>query len=297
MLNRIAAGEVLVGDAAWGTELLARGSEPGASLEKINLDHPEVLETIAAQYLAAGADLLTTNTFGGSPLALERYGLEHQAHEINRRGAELMAGVGAGKALISASVGPTGRILQPFGDTNAAIVTEGFKRQTSALAEGGADIISIETMMDLTEALLAIEAARIEAPGLPIMASMTFDQTPNGFFTTRGVSAEEAVRGLCDQGADIVGSNCGHGIDQMVLIASEFKRYASVPVVIQSNAGLPTQSATGLVYPEDSQFFNDRIPALINLGVNVIGGCCGTTSDHIRVIRRHVDRLAQALQR
>lgn len=290
MLNRLAEGDILVGDGAWGTMLLAHHAEPGTSLEKINLDYPAIIEDIAAQYLASGADCLTTNTFGASPLALERFGLEQQVQEINRRGTDLIAQVGAGQALISGAVGPTGSLLKPSGDTDPATVSDGFRRQIAALAEGGADLISIETMMDLKEARLAIEAARIEAPGLPIMASMTFDKTPNGFFTTRGVSVKEAARELCEQGADIVGSNCGHGIDQMVLIATEFKRHASVPVVIQSNAGLPTRSAAGLIYPDGPEYFSDRIAALINLGVNVIGGCCGTTFDHIRMIRRHVDR-------
>ena len=290
MLNRLGAGEVLVGDGAWGSQLMARGSAPGASLEAMNLEQPEVLQEIATRFLEAGADLLTTNTFGGSPLALERHGLDQRVHEINRRGAELIAGVSEGRALVSASVGPSGRILKPYGDADPDVVVDGFRRQVAALAEGGADVICVETMTDLTEAGLAIDAARLEAPGLPLMASMTFEETSRGFFTVMGVSVEAAVAGLCDGGADIIGTNCGNGIDLMVSIASEFMQHSPVPVLVQSNAGLPVAGADGVVYPEGPDYFSDRITALLQLGVVVIGGCCGTTFDHVRVIRRQVDQ-------
>ncbi len=290
MLKRLAAGGIIVGDGAWGSQLMARGPGPGASLEAMNLEHPEVLVEIATRYIEAGADLITTNTFGGSPLALERYGLEQRVHEINRRGAELIAKVSAGRSLVSASVGPSGRILKPYGNADPGVVGDGFRRQVAALAEGGADVICIETMTDLVEAGLAVDAAHLEAPGLPVTASMTFEETPRGFFTMMGVSVEAAVVGLCDRGADIIGTNCGNGIDLMVSIAAEFVRLASVPVVVQSNAGLPAAGADGVVYPEDPEFFSDRITALLELGVTVIGGCCGTTFDHVRVIRRQVDR-------
>ncbi len=295
MLSRLAAGDVLVGDGAWGSQLMARGSGPGSSLEAMNLEHPEILEEVAAGYLDAGADLLTTNTFGGSPLALERYGLDQRVHEINRRGAELIATVSAGRALVSASVGPTGRILKPYGDADPGVVGDGFRRQVAALAEGGAHVICIETMTDLVEAGLAIDAARLEAPGLPVMASMTFEEIPRGFFTMMGVSVEAAVQGLCDRGADIVGTNCGNGIDLMVSIASEIVGHSSVPVLVQSNAGLPVAGIHGLVYPEGPEYFSERITALLKLGVTVIGGCCGTTFDHVRVIRRQVDRWIERM--
>ncbi|MCD4748621.1 MAG: homocysteine S-methyltransferase family protein [Thermoanaerobaculales bacterium] len=290
MLKRLMSGDRLVGDGAWGSLLMARGLPPGACPDAMNLQRPEVLEEIAAEYLEAGADLLTTNTFGGSPLALERYGLESRVEEINRRGAEIIAGVTGGRALVSASVGPSGRILKPYGDTDPGVVGDGFRRQVAALAEGGADVICIETMTDLEEACLAVDAARLEAPGLPVMASMTFEAIPRGFFTVMGVSVEAAVVGLCDRGADIIGTNCGNGIDLMVSIAEELARHSSVPVLVQSNAGLPVADADGVVYPEGPEFFSDRITALLQLGVAVIGGCCGTTFDHVRVIRRQVDR-------
>ncbi len=290
MLKRLAAGEILVGDGAWGSQLMARGLQVGACPDAMNLEQPEVIEGIANQYIEAGADLITTNTFGASPLALKRHGLDNRLNEINRRGAEVIAAISAGRALVSASVGPTGRILKPYGDADPGVVGDGFRRQISALAEGGADVICIETMTDLVEAGLAIDAAHLEAPGLPVMASMTFEAIPRGFFTIMGVSVEAAVGGLCDRGADIVGTNCGNGIDLMVSIAAEFMRHSSVPVLVQSNAGLPVAGADGVVYPEGPDYFSDRITALLQLGVAVIGGCCGTTFDHVRVIRRQVDR-------
>lgn len=269
---------------------MARGLRTGACPDAMNLEKPEVIEEIANRYIEAGADLITTNTFGASPLALERYGLENRVAEINRTGAEIVAKISDGCALVSASVGPTGRILKPYGDADHGIVGDGFRRQIASLAEGGADVICIETMSDLTEACLAVDAAQLEAPGLPVMASMTFEKIPRGFFTIMGVSIEAAVEKLCDRGADIVGTNCGNGIDLMVSIAEEFIRYSPVPTIVQSNAGLPEVSADGLVYPEGPDYFGERVTALLNLGVKVIGGCCGTSFEHIREIRGRVDR-------
>jgi len=288
--ERVATGESLCGDGAWGTELMSRGLRPGDCFEELGLTRPELLAEIADGYIEAGADLVTTNTFGGSPIALDRHGLADRTEEINRAAVAAVRDVARGRALVSASVGPTGAILAPVGDVDPAAVRAGFDRQVGALVAAGADVICIETMMDLVEARLAVEAARAADPSIPIIATMTFDSTPRGFFTTMGVSVEQACVGLIDAGADLIGANCGTGIDAMVELARELRAHTRAALVIQSNAGLPEQRGGELIYPESPELMAARVPDLLGLGVAVIGGCCGTGPAHIRAIRAAIDR-------
>jgi 5-methyltetrahydrofolate--homocysteine methyltransferase len=288
-LERIRAGETLCGDGAWGTQLMARGLRPGDSFEMFTLTRPEVLDEIAALYIAAGAEIITTNTFGASPLNLAAHGLDDRTEEINRAAVEAIRPATVGHALVSGSVGPTGKILTPYGDTDPSEVAEGFGRQIGALIAAGVDLICIETMMDLEEARIAVNAARRVSQTIPVIATMTFNATPRGFFTTMGTTVEQACAVLTEAGVDLVGSNCGNGIDAMVELAAEFAEHASTPVAIQANAGLPEDRGGELRYPESPQFMADRIPALMDLGVAVIGGCCGTGPDHIRAFRAAID--------
>jgi len=269
---------------------MARGLKPGDSFEEINLTRPEILAEIAELYVEAGADLITTNSFGGSPLNLAGHGLAEKTEEINRAAVKAIQRVVEGRALISGSVGPTGKILTPYGDTEPDVMAEGFSRQIGALIEVGVDLICIETMMDLEEARLAVEAARRRSPSVPIIATMTFNATPRGFFTTMGTTVEQACRVLVEAGADLVGSNCGNGIDTMAELAREFSAHATVPRVIQSNAGIPENHGGELHYPEGPDDMAARVGELMDLGVAVIGGCCGTGPDHIRAIRTAIDR-------
>ena len=197
---------------------------------------------------------------------------------------------------MSASVGPSGHLLKPYGHADPADIGAGFERQIRALVEAGVDLICIEPMTDLTEAVLAARAARRVAPEVPVMATMTFDKTRRGFFTVMGVSIEQAVRGLTDAGADILGSNCGTGSEIMVDIAREFRARTDRPIAIQSNAGLPQHRGGVIVYAEGPEFMAGKARALLDLGVTLIGGCCGTTPDHIRAIRRVVDGAIEHAQ-
>lgn len=285
LLDRLRDGEVLIGDGAWGTMLMARGLRPGESPEGLNLTRPEVLEEIAAQYLDAGADLITTNTFGGSPARLRQFGLDDRTEAINRAAVEAVRQVAAGRAYVSGSIGPCGHVLKPYGDADPVEIGAGYERQARALAEAGADLFCIETMTDLAEALLAVRAARIVAPSVPIIATMTFERTRRGFFTVMGTSIEQAVRGLADAGAHILGSNCGNGSDEMVAIAREFRALTSLPIAIQPNAGLPEHRDGVLVYSESPEFMAARARDLVDAGVSIIGGCCGTTPAHIQALR------------
>ena len=294
LLQRLQSGSVVVGDGAWGTMLFARGLRAGEPPESFNLTRPDVLEEIGRLYVEAGAELLTTNTFGGSPLRLRPYGLEDQIDPINTGAVECARRAAAGRAWVSASIGPSGRLLKPYGDTSAEEIAGGFARQIRVLAAAGADLLCIETMTDLEEAVLALTAARRVAPGLPVMATMTFDPTPRGYFTVMGQSVPQAVERLTAAGAVVLGSNCGHGVETMVGIAREFRSHTALPLAIQANAGLPVSRAGELVYPETPDFVAANVPALLDAGVRLIGGCCGTTPAHIRAIRDRVDAATSA---
>ena len=285
LLERLAAGERLVGDGATGTLLLAGGLAPGEPPETINLSRPALVEEIARLYLDAGADLLQTNTFGGSPLKLALHGLERETETLNRAAVEATRRVAGERAYVAGSCGPTGRLLEPYGDTSPDAMYDSFRRQVTALIAAGVDCVCVETMTDLAEARLAIRAAKDVAPRIPVLATMTFDPTPRGYFTIMGVSIAAAAAGLAEAGADVVGSNCGNGIEPMVAIAREFRRHTTLPLLIQPNAGLPRMQGATTVYDETPAFMAEKARGLIDAGVSVIGGCCGTTPAHIAALR------------
>jgi 5-methyltetrahydrofolate--homocysteine methyltransferase len=291
LLERLARGEVVLFDGAIGTQLQLRGLEPGEAPERMNLERPEAVREVARLYVEAGADVVTSNSFGGSPHNLTARGLGDRVEEVNRRAAELAREAATGRALIAGSIGPMGRLLTPLGDVEPEDAEAGFERQARALAEGGADLFVIETMTDLAEATLAIQGARRAAPALPIAATLTFDATPRGFFTMMGISIEMAAAGLEAAGADIVGSNCGQGGAKMVGIARELLARTRLPVLIQPNAGLPERGPGGLVYPEGPEQVAERAAELVALGVRLVGGCCGTTPEHVRAMRDRLSRL------
>lgn len=287
-----ARGGVILGDGAWGSLLIERGLPPATPPETWTLAHPDELRVIAAAYLDAGAEVLTTNTFGGSPLRLRPYGLENRTEELNARAVDLAHDVARGRAWISASVGPTGRLLTPLGDVEPDEATASFNRQIRALVAAGADVICIETMTDLAEATLAVRAAKEAAAHVPVIATMTFDVTPHGIFTVMGVTVAQAARGLTGAGADLVGANCGHGVGPMALVARAFSSSARVPIAVRPNAGLPIRQGRRLVYTETPESFARAAASLLQPGVAVLGGCCGTTPDHIRALRTAINSPA-----
>ncbi len=253
-----------------------------------------MLEEVARLYCDAGADIVETNTFGGSPLKLAQYVLSEKTEEINAAAARAVRNAVGERAYVSASCGPSGQLLEPYGDVSAELMLENFIRQVRALADAGVDLFCVETMTDLTEATLAVQACKTVSPATPVCATMTFDATPRGFFTIMGVSIAQAARGLADAGADVIGSNCGNGIEAMIAIAREFKAQTSHPLIIQSNAGLPELENGHPVYRESPEFMAAKARELIGIGVSVIGGCCGTTPEHIEAIRRVVNSSRQS---
>jgi len=290
ILNRIKQGEILIGDGAMGSLLMARAKDliKGKCPEFINLSRTDILEEIARLYLEAGADIVQTNTFGGSPLKLSAYNLQDQTEEINRVAVQAVRKAVDGKAYVSASCGPCGKMLKPYGTVEPEEMYQSFLRQLKVIIEAGADIICVETMTDIKEALLAIKAAKNISPTIPLMATMTFDKTPRGFYTMMGVNIEKAASELEAAGADIIGSNCGNGIEKMIEVAKEFKKFTSLPLIIQANAGLPTVKDDVVVYPETPEFMAEKSKELAAAGVSIIGGCCGTTPEHIRAIGQAV---------
>ena len=286
-LERVRRGPVIA-DGAWGSMLIERGLAVGRAPETWTLERPDDITLLAREYVEAGAEIITTNTFGGSPIRLGQHGMADRVHDVNRRGVELARAAAAGRAYVSASVGPTGLILQPLGDADPAAVERGYREQIQALAASGADVICIETMTDIVEATLAVRAARTVAPDLPIMATMTFELTPRGPFTMMGVSVERAVTGLADAGVSVVGANCGNGVDAMAEVARAFQACTSLPIAVRPNAGLPERHGDRLVYLESPERFAAAAAALVGRGISIVGGCCGTTPAHIRALAGRV---------
>jgi 5-methyltetrahydrofolate--homocysteine methyltransferase len=289
LIDEIRKGRVLVGDGAMGTMLIARGLKPGEPPESFNLKHIAVIEDIARQYLDAGADIVQTNTFGGSPLNLAVYGLDERTVDINRAAVQAVKEVVDDRGYVSGSCGPSGRLLKPYGDVDPDTMFASFERQMVILIDAGVDVVCVETMSDIQEAQLAIKAARVVSKTVPVMATMTFNPTPKGFYTIMGTNIPEAAAALEKAGADIIGSNCGNGIENMILIAKEFKQYTTLPLIIQSNAGLPQKKGDAVIYPETPEFMAEKAQTLLQAGVSIIGGCCGTTPQHIRAFRQMVD--------
>jgi len=291
ILENIKSGNILLSDGAMGSLLMERGLKQGECPENLNLTQPKILEEIAQLYLDAGSDIIQSNTFGASPMKLSEYNLDDKTEEINSTAVSIAKNVVGDRAYIYGSCGPSGMILQPFGDGDPDELLRGFERQIKAMVSAEVDAIFIETMTDLNEAKIAIRAAKTVAPEIPIAACMTFEDTPKGFFTIMGNRLVDAASELELAGADVIGSNCGNGIDKMIEIAVELKKSSNLPIIIQSNAGLPINREGEIVYPETPEYFAQKVNDLIEAGVSIVGGCCGTTPDTIRAMRKTIDSI------
>jgi len=291
LLARLKAGHILLSDGAMGTSLQEMGLGPGDCPEEWNLSHPRQVEEIISRYIAAGSDMVLTNSFGGSPLKLAKFGLDAQTERINRAAAEIARRAAGDEHLVLGSVGPTGEFMEPLGSQTAQSMYEAFRRQMVALAQGGADAICIETMSALEEALAALRAAK-ENTSIPVIVTLTFNKTSKGEFRTMmGVSPQQAVQQLTQAGADIVGSNCGTGIEVMVEIARQIRNCTDKFIMIQPNAGLPVLEDGKTVFKDTPEMMARYVPALVDSGVSIIGGCCGTTPAHIAALREKIDNL------
>ena len=292
ILQRLAKGDLLVSDGATGSYLQQHGLEDGDP-EEWNVSHPEVVQGMAKAYFDAGSDMVLTNTFGGTSLRQSHYGFADRAAEFNRLGAELARSQAPDGCFVVGSVGPTGEVLNdPLRDNplTEERAYDAFAEQIIALAEGGVDAVNVETMIDINEATIAVRAAK-ENTDLVVMSTMFFDKGPRGFFTMMGSQPAEAVGKLQEAGADIVGANCGNGIDVMIELARELRAATDSYLLIHSNAGIPAPIGGEIVYPESPEYMAERFKVMAHdVGVNILGGCCGTTPEHIRALINAVGR-------
>ncbi|MBN1867800.1 homocysteine S-methyltransferase family protein [Candidatus Sumerlaeota bacterium] len=289
IVDAVRGGRILVSDGAWGTFLQKKGLKSSDCPELWCAERPDDVFDVAAAYIEAGADMIETNSFGGSRFKLDHYGLGERATELNEAAARLSRQAAGEDRWVIASIGPTGKLLL-MGDVTGQELYDGFKEQAVALERGGADAACVETMTALDEATVAIRAAR-ENTGLEIVCTFTFDPVKQGGYRTMmGATPAEAARAACDAGARIVGANCGNGIGGMVDIVREIRAAVpDVPILIHANAGLPRNVNGVDVFPETPGDMARQVPALVAAGADIIGGCCGTTPDHIRAIKRAVE--------
>lgn len=278
VLNEL-PGAPVIADGALGTELQARGLRMGELPDEWNLSHPEVIEDVIRSYVDAGSDVVLTVTFRANRITLACHGLEGQVAEINIRGVELARRAAGGRAKVFASAGPTGKLLMT-GDVSPEDMRKAFAEQCSVLAAAGADAILLETMTDLEEARIALDAAK--ATGLPVGCSMVFDTGKKKDRTMMGATPEMVARELEAAGADFIGANCGVGIEGYVEVCRRLRAATSKPLWIKPNAGLPEIVDGRAAYRTTPGEFASYVPALIEAGANFIGGCCGTNPNFIR---------------
>ena len=291
LIQEIAKGKVLVSDGAWGTFLQKKGLTPGECPEVWNITRPDDVLDIAQSYIDAGADMIETNSFGGNLYKLKNYGLEHLVFKLNKAAAEISRKAAGTDHLVLGSVGPTGKLLLMEEVTEDELYNA-FKEQSEALEAGGADAIVIETMTDLEEARIAVKAAK-ENTACEVICTMTFDKILSGEFRTMmGISPKEMTEVLVEAGASVIGANCGNGIADMIGIVKEIRQVnTSIPILIHANAGLPHYCNGETTFPESPTDMASRVKEIIAAGATIIGGCCGTTPDHIFEVRQVVRSL------
>ncbi len=283
VIGELLAKTPVVTDGAWGTQLQARGLKPGDCPDAWNLTRPEMVEEVARAYVEAGSRVILSNTFGSNRVSLARHGLAEKAVELNRAGAAISRRAAGDRAKVFASIGPSGKVLMA-GETTEDELRAAFAEQARALAEGGADALVVETMSDLAEAKIALEAAK--ATGLAVVACMVFDTGKNRDRTMMGNTPERAAEELTVAGADVIGANCGVGIESYVTVCRRLKAATNRPVWIKANAGLPELVGGTTTWKMTPEAFAGYVPQLVEAGASFIGGCCGTSPEFIRAVAR-----------
>jgi 5-methyltetrahydrofolate--homocysteine methyltransferase len=288
LLELIKSKKILVSDGAWGTSLFKRGLQVGECPEEWNISRSDIVKEIAESYIDAGSDIICTNSFGGNRLKLMQYGLHYKTTKINETAASISR-LAAKDKIVFGSIGPTGKFLIT-GDVSEQEMYEAYHEQAAALKSGGADLILFETFYDFEEARIAIRSVK-DNLNIPVACTFTFDKQPdNTYKSIMGISPAIFAAEISEMDVDIIGSNCGLGFQNMVEIARVLRNTKKdIPLLVQANAGLPQSINGEIVYSETPEFISPYIEDLINTGVNIIGGCCGTTPEHIRTIRTIVD--------
>ena len=286
LMNRLRTGFLLC-DGGYGAMLRAAGLKPGECEELLNLTAPERVAALHRAFLEAGAQIIETNTFQANRISLGRAGLADRAAEVNAAAAQIARETAATRAFVAGSIGPTGHLLEPLGELSRREAADAFSEQAAALAQSGVDFFIVETFVDLEEIRLAITAAR--ETGLPVAASLAFD--PSGR-TAFGVSASQAAAALPEFGADIIGANCGTVSPQeMEGILAKMKAGTGLPLLAQPNAGRPQLVGNATVYPETPEAMGEAAARFRQLGVSLIGGCCGCRPEHIQAMAAKLEEL------
>jgi methionine synthase I (cobalamin-dependent) len=272
------SGGLLITDGAWGTELQARGLPPGDSPDQWNLTHPENVEAVARSYVEAGSQIILTNTFRANSIAMNG-----DLEAINRAGVAISKKAATGRALVFASIGPTGKMLMD-GSISSEDAHAAFAAQAAVLAAAGADALLLETMSDIEEARIAVSAAR--ETQLPVIVSFAFDSGKGKDRTMMGATPEAVAKAMTEAGADAVGANCGVGVENFIVICERLHAACNLPIWVKPNAGLPTITGTAIHYTTSAEFFASHYAALRDAGASFIGSCCGSTPEFIRALSR-----------
>ncbi len=279
-------------DGAMGTQLIAYGIEPGKCSELLNVESPGLIMRIHQAYINAGSDAVITNTFGGNSFALARHGLANRMTELNSSAAHLARKAAGRSKYVFGDIGPSGDFLEPLGHLKSHQLKAAFTDQVQALLSGGVDGVIIETMSAVEEAVIAVKAAKSAGSDLPVLASMSFDKKGNDFRTMMGVTVETAVTLLISAGADAVGFNCGSAtLDDYVELSKKFVDAAKsadkdVLVLAEPNAGKPELAEGKTVHKVTPNEFAAAAQKIYDAGVTIIGGCCGTSPDHIKALAK-----------
>jgi len=273
--------KITVADGAWGTELDKRGCPAGYCREEWNISKPELVEEVAAAYVHAGSQIILTNTFCANRFTLAKHNHADKVVEFNREGAQISKRAAGDRAKVFGSIGPSGKIVM-MGEATEEELYEAFKIQAEALAAGGVDAIVVETMTELAELTAAVKAAK--STGLIVVGCMTYDSGPDKTSTMMGVTPEQAAEALTKAGADILGCNCGIGIENYVKVAARLRAVTDKPIWVKANAGMPEVEGDKVIYRMTPKEFADQVQGLIEAGANIIGGCCGTSPEFIEAI-------------
>ncbi len=286
------SGGIFLLDGAMGTQLIARGIEVGKCNDYLNVESPDVVSDIHRSYFEAGSDAVLTNTFGANKYALGRHRLEEEAAKINSAGARIARKAGGREKYVLGDIGPSGDFLEPLGSLKPEELKEAFARQAKVLLDGGVDGFIIETMTALDEVTIAIEAVKSVGGVVPVLASMSFDRAGDDFKTMMGVDVETAVAKIVSLDVDAVGFNCGTvSLDEYIELAEKFVSTVKalgkdVLIYTEPNAGKPELVEDQAVYKVSPEDFAAAVEKIHSIGVNIIGGCCGTGPAHIAAIRK-----------
>jgi 5-methyltetrahydrofolate--homocysteine methyltransferase len=277
--------EGLLFDGAMGSILISKGITGSEAPELWNLKHPDIIREIHQAYYDVGSDVASANTYGASAIKLKKMGVTQSVEEVNRAGVQLAREVCGKDRYVAGELGSLGDMLSPMGPVSFDQAVDCFAQQAGFIEDEGVDVFLIETIFDINIAFAAIKAVQ-SVSEKPIFCSLTFKQMKKGFFTFFGNNPNDSMKALVDAGASAVGANCSLGSNEMINLACEIKKSVNVPVIIMPNAGMPKitkDNATS--YPEDKIFFANNIKKIKGLGVEIVGGCCGTNPEYIKRIK------------